>query len=199
MIIGLGNPGAEHDRDRHNVGYWFVDDIAAGTGERFGSNQKLHGDDCQVQINGQTVRLLKPKTFMNRSGQAVRAALDFYKLQPEQVLIVHDDLDLPPGTARLKTTGGHGGHNGLRDIIVHCGRDFLRLRVGIGHPGRKEQVTGYVLRPPGRGESSEIQHALDEARRGIDVLYDGGLEKATTYLHTATPRDDTLSDLGPAG
>lgn len=199
MIIGLGNPGAEHDRDRHNVGYWFVDDIAAGLGARFSGDQKLLGDSCQVQLHGQAVRLLKPNTFMNRSGQSVRRALDYYKLKLDQVLIVHDDLDLRPGTARLKSGGGHGGHNGLRDIIAHCDRDFLRLRIGIGHPGQKEQVVGYVLRPPGKDELSEIVHALEEARRGVDVLYKDGLEKAMTYLHTATPREDTVSDLGPAG
>jgi len=199
IIVGLGNPGAEHERDRHNVGYWLVDDIAADAGAGFTGDQKLLGETCQVQLNGQAVRLLKPTTFMNHSGQSVRRAMDYYKIALEQILIVHDDLDLPSGTARLKKTGGHGGHNGLRDIIAHCGRDFMRLRVGIGHPGRKEQVIGYVLRPPGKGELDEIRHALDEAHRAVDVLYADGLQQAMTFLHTATPREDITKDLGPAG
>lgn len=199
IIVGLGNPGTEHDRDRHNVGYWLVDDIAASLGAKFSGNQKLLGETCQVQLNGQSVRLLKPTTFMNRSGQSVRRAIDYYKLKVEQVLVVHDDLDLPPGTARLKNAGGHGGNNGLRDIITHCGRDFLRLRIGIGHPGRSQQVVGYVLRPPGKDELGDIRHALDEARRGIDVLCADGLERAMTRLHTATPRTDITNDFGPAG
>ena len=136
---------------------------------------------------------------MNRSGQSVRQVMDYYKASPERLLIIHDDLDLPVGTARLKVTGGHGGHNGLRDIIAHCGRDFLRLRIGIGRPGRKEQVVGYVLRPPGKDELSDIRHALDEARRSVDILFADGLERAMTYLHTATPGRDITQDLGPAG
>lgn len=199
IIIGLGNPGSEHERDRHNVGYWFVDDIVSSLGARFSGDQKLLGDSCQVVLQQQTVRLLKPTTFMNRSGQSVRQAMDYYKVSLDQLLVIHDDLDLPVGTARLKTSGGHGGHNGLRDIIAHCGRDFVRLRIGIGHPGRKEQVVGYVLRPPGKDELPDILRALDESRRAIDILFADGLERATTYLHTATPREDITKDLGPAG
>ena len=199
IIIGLGNPGSEHAHDRHNVGYWLVDDIASGLGARFSGDQKLLGETCQVTLQQNPVRLLKPTTFMNRSGQSVRQVMDYYKASPERLLIIHDDLDLPVGTARLKVTGGHGGHNGLRDIIAHCGRDFLRLRIGIGRPGRKEQVVGYVLRPPGKDELSEIRHALDEARRSVDILFADGLERAMTYLHTATPGRDITQDLGPAG
>ena len=199
IIVGLGNPGTEHERDRHNVGYWLVDDIAAGTGAGFTGHQKLLGDTCQVQLNGHAVRLLKPTTFMNHSGQSVRRAMDYYKIGLDRVLVIHDDLDLPAGTARLKKSGGHGGHNGLRDIISHCGRDFTRLRVGIGHPGRKEQVIGYVLRPPGKQELDDMRHALDEACRSVDVLYANGLQQAMTFLHTATPREDITKDLGPAG
>jgi PTH1 family peptidyl-tRNA hydrolase len=199
IIVGLGNPGSEHERDRHNVGYWLVDDIAAGADVRFNGDHKLLGDTCQVQLNGHSVRLLKPTTYMNHSGQSVWRAMDYYKIALDRILIVHDDLDLPAGTARLKKSGGHGGHNGLRDIISHCGRDFMRLRVGIGHPGRREQVIGYVLRPPGKAESDEIRQALLEARRGVDVLYADGLQQAMTFLHTATPREDITKDLGPAG
>jgi PTH1 family peptidyl-tRNA hydrolase len=199
IIVGLGNPGSEHERDRHNVGYWLVDTIASGTGARFAGDQKLLGETCQLQLKAQPVRLIKPTTFMNRSGQSVRRILDYYKIPADRLLVAHDDLDLPPGVARLKQGGGHGGHNGLRDIISHCGRDFLRLRIGIGHPGTKEQVVGYVLRAPGKDELPEIDQALEESRRGIDVLYADGLEAAMKFLHTVTRRDDTTKDLGPAG
>lgn len=199
IIVGLGNPGGEHERDRHNVGYWLAEDIAAASGVHFKTEQKLLGETCMISLQQQSVRLLKPTTFMNRSGQSVRQTMDYYRVPVEQLLIIHDDLDLPVGTARLKTGGGHGGHNGLRDVIAHCGSEFVRLRVGIGHPGRKEQVVGYVLRPPGKHELADIRRALDEARRAVDILYAQGLERATTFLHTATPRDDVTKDLGPAG
>jgi PTH1 family peptidyl-tRNA hydrolase len=189
LIVGLGNPGAEHERDRHNVGYWLAEMLAGGG---FSGDQKLLGDVCQVSLNHRKVRLLKPTTFMNRSGQSMRQTIDYFKLSPERALVIHDDLDLPPGTARLKMGGGHGGHNGLRDIIAHCGREFLRLRIGIGHPGRKEQVSG-------RDELTLIMNSLDEARRAIDMLYIDGLEAAMKYLHTASPPQDVTQDLGPAG
>jgi len=197
LIVGLGNPGAEHDRDRHNVGFWLADQIAGGAG--FISDQKLLGDVCQISLGHYNIRILKPTTFMNRSGQSVRRTIDYFKLMPERVLVIHDDLDLPPGTARLKRGGGHGGHNGLRDIISHCGRDFLRLRIGIGHPGRKERVTGYVLRPPGKDDLSLIRDALDAGRRAIDRLYADGLEAAMQSLHSETPVRDIARDPGPAG
>lgn len=195
LIVGLGNPGSEHEQDRHNVGYWLADRIGSG----FTRDQKLLGDVCRIAIAHHNVRILKPTTFMNRSGQSVRQTIDYFKLSPESVLVIHDDLDLPPGTARLKRGGGHGGHNGLRDIIAHCGRDFLRLRIGIGHPGSKAKVVGYVLRPPGKDELTEIEDALDASRRAIDTLYASGLEAAMQDLHTATPPADVTDDLGPAG
>ena len=197
LIVGLGNPGSEHDRDRHNVGFWLADDIAGGVG--FNADQKLLGGVCQVSLNHHNVRVLKPATFMNRSGQSMRQTIDYFKLTPERVLVIHDELDLPPGTARLKLGGGHGGHNGLRDVIAHCGRDFLRLRIGIGHPGHRDQVVGYVLRPPGKDELPRIMEAVDAGRRAIDILYSEGLEAAMKYLHTATPPQDVTKDLGPAG
>lgn len=197
IIVGLGNPGTEHARDRHNVGYWLVDDLAGGS--PFRSEPKILGEACRIQLAAHAVRLVKPTTFMNRSGQAMRRALDYYKLPPERVLVIHDDLDLPPGTARLKSGGGHGGHNGLRNIISHCGPDFLRLRIGIGHPGRREAVVHYVLRPPLAGELADILDALHAGCRALDILFADGLDRAMTYLHTVTPRDDATVDLGPAG
>lgn len=199
LIVGLGNPGAEHARDRHNAGFIFVDALASAAGETFKADRKLQGEVCQVRIGSQIIRLLKPTTYMNHSGQSVRQTLDYYKLDIGKTLVVHDDLDLPAGVARFKRGGGHGGNNGLRDVTAHCGADFLRLRIGIGHPGRKEQVTGYVLRPPGREEQARIEQSLSEARRALEVLCRDGLERATTALHTATPRPDPTEDLGPAG
>jgi peptidyl-tRNA hydrolase, PTH1 family len=135
---------------------------------------------------------------MNRSGQSVRRLLDYYDAAVSQLLVVHDELDLPPGTARLKQGGCHGGHNGLRDIIAHCGADFLRLRIGIGHPGHKDLVTDYVLHAPGREERSVILGALDESLEATEILVEAGLPKATNQLHTATPRNGT-GEFGPAG
>jgi PTH1 family peptidyl-tRNA hydrolase len=199
LIIGLGNPGKEHERDRHNVGYWLVDALASAAAAGFSMEQKILGETVKISISQSPVRLLKPATYMNRSGESMRRAIDYYKIAPEKVLVVHDDLDLPPGVARLKRGGGHGGHNGLRDIINHCGREFMRLRIGIGHPGRKEQVSGYVLHPPGKEDLIHIEDALRAAQVGIDVLYAEGLERAMNRLHTATARDDVTKDLGPAG
>jgi PTH1 family peptidyl-tRNA hydrolase len=199
LIVGLGNPGPEHERDRHNAGFWLVDSLAAACGMTFRDEKKLQGYACQVTVAGETIRLLKPHTFMNRSGSSVRRAMDFYKLKPEQILIVHDDLDLPPGVARFKKGGGHGGNNGLRDVIANCGKDFLRLRIGIGHPGDREKVVGYVLRPPGRDELTRIEEAIREAERALETLVTGGLERATTQLHTATARPDDTLTLGSAG
>jgi PTH1 family peptidyl-tRNA hydrolase len=184
VIVGLGNPGDKYAPTRHNVGYWLVDRLAAATGASLKAEKKVMGDVCQTSIAHSSVRLLRPSTYMNESGQSVRRMLDFYKLDAEQLLVIHDELDLPPGTMRLKRGGGHGGHNGLRDIISHCGKDFLRLRIGIGHPGDKSQVTGYVLRAPGSAERRLIEDAFPDAQRSIDILLADGLEKAMHFLHT---------------
>lgn len=183
-IAGLGNPGDEYAATRHNVGYWLVEYLAAQHQGAFRAEKKLSGDVCQLSLRGQPVRLLRPTTWMNHSGQAVRRLLDFYKLVPEQVLVVHDELDLPPGCVRLKRGGGHGGHNGLRDIIAHCGADFVRLRVGIGHPGHKSQVTGYVLHAPDMAETQLIRATLPAADQAIQLLVADGLERAMHYLHS---------------
>jgi len=190
LIVGLGNPGREHAKDRHNVGYWLLDDVAAGSGEVFRTDAKLLGDTCQALIGATPVRLLKPTTYMNLSGGAVRRAIDYYKLDIEQVLVIQDEIDLPAGVARLKIGGGHGGHNGLRDIIQQCGREFMRLRIGVGHPGTKERVTGHVLKAPGKDELVLIHSAMDEGRRALETLLKDGWDRAITALHTATPRSD---------
>lgn len=184
LIVGLGNPGPEYAATRHNAGFWFVDAVARRWHGVFRAEKKFHGEVARVVIDGRDLWLLKPGTFMNRSGQAVQALARFYRIEPAAMLVAHDELDLPPGTARLKQGGGHGGHNGLRDIIDKLGtRDFLRLRLGIGHPGDKRQVTGYVLKKPGRDEAIEIERAID---RALDVLPDvvtGNLQTAMNRLH----------------
>ncbi len=199
LIVGLGNPGNEHSRDRHNAGYWLVDALAQSRGVNFRSERKLQGEACQITGHTGSIRLLKPTTYMNRSGESVRRALDYFKLSTDQILIAHDDLDLPPGVARFKKGGGHGGNNGLRDLIAHCGKDFLRLRIGIGHPGSKQKVVAYVLRPPAAADLAQIESALHEAQRSIDTLLKDGLERAMTQLHTATARVDDTLNMGPAG
>jgi PTH1 family peptidyl-tRNA hydrolase len=185
LIVGLGNPGAEYLRTRHNAGFWFVDALASGQSERFGFDGKLHGEACRVRIDGEPVWLLKPATFMNKSGIAIVSALRYYKIEPEQCLIAHDDLDLPPGTVRLKFDGGHGGQNGLRDTMEHLGHGrFHRLRVGIGHPGHRDQVTPWVL---GRPSAKDEDAILDGIARALDVLplaVEGQFEKAMLRLHT---------------
>jgi len=186
-IVGLGNPGSEYKKTRHNAGYWLVDRLASECGETLRPEAKFLGDAGQINLAGHNVRLLKPTSFMNESGQSVRRFIDFYKLDPERILVIHDELDLPPGTVRLKYGGGHGGHNGLRDVVAHCGRDFLRLRIGIGHPGDKRQVTDYVLKQAPKAEHELIVDSLMEAGKGLDVLMQDGLDRAQTYLHTATP------------
>jgi len=189
VIFGLGNPGPEHARDRHNVGFRFVERLAAAGGGSFREEAKLSGSSCQALFAGRTLRLVKPSTYMNRSGQCVRRVMDYYQLPPAALLVVHDDVDLPPGTARLKAGGGHGGNNGLRDIIAHCGADFLRLRLGVGHPGRKELVVGHVLHAPPPGELALIDQAIDDSLRALETWSSEGFQRAVTWLHTHNPRD----------
>ncbi|HET7307036.1 MAG TPA: aminoacyl-tRNA hydrolase [Gammaproteobacteria bacterium] len=185
LVVGLGNPGAEHVLTRHNAGFWFVDALAERTGARFSPERKFHGDVCRANVAGRDLRLLKPTTFMNRSGQSVQSLASYLKLPPEAILVVHDDLDLPVGALRLKWSGGHGGHNGLRDIISHIGQNFRRLRIGIGHPGNSRDVIDYVLQ---RARPDEEQQIIEAVGRGLNLLpelLDRGFEHAMHRLHTA--------------
>ncbi len=184
VIVGLGNPGEKYAATRHNVGYWLLDRLAADAGTSLKTEKKVMGEVGQGSLGQRNIRLLKPSTYMNESGQPVRRILDFYKLDPEQLLVIHDDIDLPPGTIKLKKGGGHGGHNGLRDIISHCGKDFMRMRIGVGHPGHKSQVTNFVLKPPGKAEQMLIEDALPDAQRAVEMLLADGPEKAMHFLHT---------------
>ena len=188
LIVGLGNPGPEHLRTRHNAGFWFVDAVAEKFGGRFGVDSKLFGATCKVEIAGQAIWLLKPATFMNLSGKSVTAAQRYWKIEPGQSLLAHDDLDLPPGTARLKFDGGHGGQNGLRDTMRLLGHGgFHRLRVGIGHPGHKDRVTPWVLGRPGGDDEALILRAIDDAIDILPLAVDGDFNEAMKRLHT--PRD----------
>jgi len=188
LIVGLGNPGAEHLRTRHNAGFWFADALALQHGSRFGLESKLFGETCKLDINGQPVWLLKPATFMNASGKSVAAALRYWKIEPEESLLVHDDLDLPPGTARLKFDGGHGGQNGLRDTMQLLGHGrFHRLRIGIGHPGHKDRVTPWVLGKPGRDDEAAILRAVGDAIDVLPLAVAGDFNEAMKRLHTPQP------------
>ena len=185
LIVGLGNPGQEYARTRHNAGFRFVDALADRAGERFRVDAKLFGETAQVHVGGQAVRLLKPATFMNLSGKSVLAALQFWKIDPEQALLAHDELDLPPGTARLKFDGGHGGQNGLRDTMRLLGHGrFHRLRIGIGHPGHKDRVTPWVLGRPSADDDILIERAIDDAIDALPLALEGRFMDAMTRLHT---------------
>src|SRR5690606_15901257 len=183
--VGLGNPGAEHARTRHNAGFWFLDALAGQAGARFGLDSKLHGETAKAEIAGHSVWLLRPATFMNASGRSVAAALRYFKIEPEQALLAHDDLDLAPGLARLKFDGGHGGQNGIRDTMQHLGHGkFHRLRLGIGHPGHKDKVTPWVLGRPGKDDEAAILRAVDDALAVLPLAVAGGLPEAMKRLHT---------------
>lgn len=184
-LVGLGNPGPDHAPQRHNIGFWLADALAREAGETFKLEKRLHGDLAKVKIAGQELFLLKPQTFMNVSGRSVQALAAYYKIRPEEMLVVHDELDLPVGTTRIKRGGGHGGHNGLRDISAQLGQDYCRLRMGIGHPGDKRQVIGYVLSRPAKAEQALLEQ---EVTRALDIpqrLITQGWDRTAQWLHTA--------------
>jgi PTH1 family peptidyl-tRNA hydrolase len=190
LIAGLGNPGPEHLATRHNAGFWFVDALASENGASFSANRKLDADTAEVSLAGRRIRLLKPMTFMNDSGRALAKAGNFFKIPVQQMLVVYDELDLPPGRVRLKFSGGHAGHNGMRSIVQHLGPDFWRIRIGIGHPGDRNRVTSHVLR---RAPTAEEDLITDSIRRAIDVLptlLELGGERAKTELHTIDDGND---------
>jgi PTH1 family peptidyl-tRNA hydrolase len=186
LIVGLGNPGREYETTRHNVGFVWVDELAREQKLGFKSESKFHGLTARGQLHGHEVLLLKPQTFMNVSGRSVGTLVQFYKIEPAEMLVVHDELDLPPGVARLKMGGGHGGHNGLKDIIAHLdSRDFWRLRIGIGHPGDRAEVANYVLNDPRREERELIDEAMQKAQGIAHLVIEGKTEAAMLKLHSA--------------
>ncbi|TWI00878.1 PTH1 family peptidyl-tRNA hydrolase [Luteimonas cucumeris] len=186
LIVGLGNPGPEHARTRHNAGFWFVDALAAKTGARFSVESKLFGETAKAEIAGRSVWLLKPATYMNLSGKSIGAALRFWKIEPEECLVAHDELDLAPGIVRLKFDGGHGGQNGVRDTMAMLGHGkFHRLRIGIGHPGNKDKVTPWLLKGgPDKVDEILIGRAIDDALDVLPLAVNGDFNEAMKRLHT---------------
>jgi PTH1 family peptidyl-tRNA hydrolase len=185
LIAGLGNPGPEYARTRHNAGFWFVDALAEQAGARFLVESKLGGEMARAQIGGESIWLFKPLKFMNRSGGPLNAALGYYRIEPEECLVAHDELDLPAGKMRLKFDGGHGGQNGLRDIVAQLGHGrFHRLRVGIGHPGHKDQVTPWVLGRPSAQDERAMQDGIADAIAVMPLVVGGDLNEAMKRLHT---------------
>jgi PTH1 family peptidyl-tRNA hydrolase len=185
VIVGLGNPGAKYTKTRHNAGFWFVEEVAHKYAATFRQEKKFHGEVAKISLQGNDIWLLKPDTFMNRSGLAVKSLLSFYQITAEQLLVAHDEIDLPPGTTRLKTGGGHGGHNGLRDIISQlASNDFHRLRIGVGHPGSKDLVVDYVLHDASRDERALIDADIDKAVSVMPALAAGTFEQAMQILHS---------------
>lgn len=186
LVVGLGNPGADYVSTRHNAGFWFVDRLAEQYGGRWTEERKFHGELCRITVAGQDLRLLKPGTYMNRSGLAVQVLSSYLKIAAEQILVAHDEIDLPTGSVRLKWNGGHGGHNGLRDISRALGDQYRRLRIGVGRPTHSSEVIDYVLKRPSREDADAIHAAVAAAVDAVPQLLTEGMEKAMHALHSKT-------------
>jgi peptidyl-tRNA hydrolase, PTH1 family len=185
LIVGLGNPGNDYEMTRHNAGFWFVDRLAQQHNQGFKTESKHHGQVCKLMLHGHECRLLKPSTFMNRSGQSVSSLAGYFRISVDQILVAHDELDLLSGEMRLKTGGGHAGHNGLRDIMSALGsRDFHRLRIGIDEPERKGPGVDFVLGRPSKAGREAIMAGIDRAIDCLDEIIDGHLQRAMNRLHT---------------
>ena len=186
LIVGLGNPGLQYQYNRHNVGVWFLDAICRRYQGELRAEARFHGMTCRLTAEGQDLRLLFPTTFMNRSGLSVATMVNYFNIEPSEMLVAYDEIDFPVGTTRLKTGGGHGGHNGMRDIINALGgeRGFHRLRIGVGHPGDKSKVANYVLSNPGKDDTIQIEHDIDQALSVLPELLTGKLEPAMQKLHS---------------
>lgn len=184
LIAGLGNPDERHLQTRHNAGFWFADAVARKHGVEFSRKLAFKAEVTDFLHEGEKIWLLKPLTYMNKIGASLRAFTHYYDMPVKKMLVVHDEIDLPSGTARLKWAGGHGGHNGLRSAFAHLGPEFLRLRLGVGHPGCKDDVTGYVLEKPGSQEHAAINRAIDDAIAVLDDLLNGDTQAAMKRLHT---------------
>ncbi|HHE9517182.1 TPA: aminoacyl-tRNA hydrolase [Haemophilus influenzae] len=186
LIVGLGNPGEKYADTRHNAGEWLIERLARRFNVSLNPESKFFGKTARTLVNGKEVRLLVPATFMNLSGKAVGALASFYRIKPEEILVIHDELDLPAGTAKLKQGGGHGGHNGLKDIVAQLGNNnnFYRLRIGIGHPGHRDLVAGYVLNKPSPADRDALEKVLDEATDCVEMIFRDGMVKATNRLNS---------------
>ncbi|HHF3829947.1 aminoacyl-tRNA hydrolase [Haemophilus influenzae] len=186
LIVGLGNPGEKYADTRHNAGEWLIERLARRFNVSLNPESKFFGKTARTLVNGKEVRLLVPTTFMNLSGKAVGALASFYRIKPEEILVIHDELDLSAGTAKLKQGGGHGGHNGLKDIVAQLGNNnnFYRLRIGIGHPGHRDLVAGYVLNKPSPADRNALEKVLDEATDCVEMIFRDGMIKATNRLNS---------------
>jgi len=177
LITGLGNPGSQYQMTRHNAGFWFLDALASRLALSFKLDKKFQAETSRYQANGEDCWLCKPQTYMNESGTAIQAMQSYYKVSPEETLIVHDEIDLPAGVVRFKTGGGHGGQNGLRDIIQRTGSNsFHRLRIGVGHPGSKDKVVSYVLARPHREEEDAMLNAIATILDDVDLIFQGDIQ-----------------------
>jgi PTH1 family peptidyl-tRNA hydrolase len=201
LFVGLGNPGPEYESTRHNAGFWWVDALASELKVPLAHEKGFQALVARASVHGQTVWLLEPQTFMNLSGRSVAALARFYKIQPQEILVVHDELDVPPGQAKLKLGGGHAGHNGLRDIHAQLGTgDYWRLRIGIGHPGVKSEVSNWVLKKPAPEQRAAIEECVARTLKAFPALLAGEMDKATLLIHTSKPprpkppRPDHLED-----
>lgn len=186
LIVGLGNPGEKYTDTRHNAGEWLIERLARRFNVSLNPESKFFGKTARTLVNEKEVRLLVPTTFMNLSGKAVGALASFYRIKPEEILVIHDELDLPAGIAKLKQGGGHGGHNGLKDIVAQLGNNnnFYRLRIGIGHPGHRDLVAGYVLNKPSPADRDALEKVLDEATDCVEMIFKDGMIKATNRLNS---------------
>ena len=189
LFVGLGNPGTKYDATRHNAGFWFIDQMAKQTGAHLQNDKAFHGLMARVTIDGQHRWLLQPQTFMNLSGKSVSALARFFKIEPEEILVIHDELDIVPGQAKLKLGGSHAGHNGLRDIHAQLGTaNYWRLRLGVGHPGVKSEVINWVLEKPTLDHRIAIDQTIDRSLKALPELLKGDMNKAMLLIHTAEPK-----------
>lgn len=198
LFVGLGNPGSEYDGTRHNAGFWYLDALSRELKTPVVMDKNYHGLVGRTTVNGQTVWLLEPQTYMNLCGKSVAGLARFFKLQPEEILVAHDELDLPPGEAKLKLGGSHAGHNGLRDIHAQLGSDrYWRLRLGVGHPGAKAEVVHWVLKKPSLDHRIAIDQTIDRAIKALPHLLTGSMDKATMQIHTSKPPRPKLPKPAP--
>ena len=188
LFVGLGNPGPDYEATRHNAGFWWIDALARELKVSLVPERSYYGLAGRTSVNGQSVWLLQPQTFMNLSGKSVASLARFFKIQPEEILVVHDELDLPPGQVKLKRGGSHAGHNGLRDIHAQLGSpDYWRLRIGIGHPGEKSEVANWVLKKPAPDQRTLIEDSIAHSLKAHAVMLAGDMDKATLLVHTTKP------------
>ena len=188
LLVGLGNPGGKYEATRHNVGFWWCNELASELAIVFERQSKFFGDVSRINMDGDDAWVLKPQTFMNESGRAVQSMCSFYEIEASDILVIHDDLDLEPGVVKLKQSGGHGGHNGIRDIGRHVGLDFWRLRIGVGHPGDKRLVSDYVLHAPQQSETVLIDEAIQRSLKVKQDIMASAMSQAMLVLHSSNAK-----------